>query len=156
MLPNCPLFFPARICSADKIKLISVQRNDSMQYSNSGVVLGWNWDGVANDAKGVNVRVANKNNRGLYAVFEVEYLWSGWVKKDGVNANLVLCDSPNFRYSHWFYLYSSFKFVWWLYFCNVCRFFIVRTLQSDSGAGATFWTHTHSDALLKNKTLIVR
>ena len=31
-------------------------------------------------------------------MFEVEYLWTGWVKKDGVNANLVLCDWPNFRY----------------------------------------------------------
>ena len=66
------------------------------------VVLTWsNWlvcsettqncNGVANDAKAINVRVANKNYniRGLYIVFEVEYLWNDLVKKNGVNANLV-------------------------------------------------------------------
>ena len=31
-------------------------------------------------------------------MFEIEYLWKGWVKKDGVNANLVLCDMPNVKY----------------------------------------------------------
>ena len=31
-------------------------------------------------------------------MFEVEYLWNGCNKKDGVNANLVLCTWPNFRY----------------------------------------------------------
>ena len=25
-------------------------------------------------------------------MFKAEYLWNGWVKKDGFNANLVLCD----------------------------------------------------------------
>ena len=25
-------------------------------------------------------------------------MFKGWVKKDGVNANLVLCDKPNLRY----------------------------------------------------------
>ena len=28
---------------------------------------------------------------------EVEYLWNGKVKKDGVNTNLVLCNWPTFR-----------------------------------------------------------
>ena len=39
----------------------------------------------------INVTVANKiyNIRGLDIVLEVEYLSNGWVKKDGVNANLV-------------------------------------------------------------------
>ena len=32
-----------------------------------------------------------------YIVFEVEYLCNGPVKKDGVNANLVSYDSPNFK-----------------------------------------------------------
>ena len=31
-------------------------------------------------------------------MFEVEYLWNGQVKNDGVNASLVLCDWLNFRY----------------------------------------------------------
>ena len=31
-------------------------------------------------------------------MFEVEYLCDGRAKKDGVNANLVLCDWPNFRH----------------------------------------------------------
>ena len=31
-------------------------------------------------------------------MFEEENLCNGWVKKDGVNANLVFCDWPNFRY----------------------------------------------------------
>ena len=26
------------------------------------------------------------------SLFKVEYLWNSWVKKDVVNANLVLCD----------------------------------------------------------------
>ena len=65
--------------------------------------------GVANDAKPINVRVANKISKicniiGQNVVLKVEYLWNGWVKKDGVNANLVLSDSPNFRYAHWFCL----------------------------------------------------
>ena len=30
-------------------------------------------------------------------MFEVKFLWNGWVKKDEVNANLILCDTPNFR-----------------------------------------------------------
>ena len=48
------------------------------------------------------IRVANKNYniRGPDVVFEVEYLWNGWVKKDGINANLVLCDWPNFKFPH--------------------------------------------------------
>ena len=33
-------------------------------------------------------------------VFEVEYLCNEWVKKDGVNANLVQYDWPNFKYLH--------------------------------------------------------
>ena len=41
-------------------------------------------------------------------MFEVEYLWNGWVKKDGVNANQVLCDWPNFRNPYWCCLQSSF------------------------------------------------
>ena len=24
-------------------------------------------------------------------MFKVEYLWNSWVKKDGINANLILC-----------------------------------------------------------------
>ena len=38
-----------------------------------------------------NVKVANKNSSkgGPYVVFEVEYIWNGWVKKDRVNANLI-------------------------------------------------------------------
>ena len=32
----------------------------------------------------------NYNIRGTYVVFKVNYLLNGWVKKDGVNANLVL------------------------------------------------------------------
>ena len=41
-----------------------------------------------------DVRVANKNIiRDTYAVFEVEYLWNGWVKKDEVNANLILLNT---------------------------------------------------------------
>ena len=44
------------------------------------------------------------NIRGPDVVFEVEYLPNGWVKKDGVNANLDLCDWPNFKYLHWFSL----------------------------------------------------
>ena len=31
-------------------------------------------------------------------MFEVEYLCDEWVKKDGVNGNLVLWDWPNFEY----------------------------------------------------------
>ena len=33
-------------------------------------------------------------------MFELEYLRSGGIKKDGVNADLVLHDSPNFKYPH--------------------------------------------------------
>ena len=29
------------------------------------------------------------NIRGPDVVFEVEYLWNGWIKMNGVNANLV-------------------------------------------------------------------
>ena len=32
-----------------------------MQWSNNGVALNLNYDGVANNAKFINVRVANKN-----------------------------------------------------------------------------------------------
>ena len=31
-------------------------------------------------------------------MFEVGHLCNGWVKKDGVTANLVLSDWPNFKY----------------------------------------------------------
>ena len=31
-------------------------------------------------------------------MLKVEYLWNDWVKKNGVNAILVLCDWPNFRH----------------------------------------------------------
>ena len=49
-----------------------------------------------------NVRVANKNYniRGPHVMFEVEYLWNGWVKKDGVNVNVVFCDWHNFKYQY--------------------------------------------------------
>ena len=40
------------------------------------------------------------NIRAPDVVFEIEYLWNGSVKKDVVNANPVLYDWPNFRYSH--------------------------------------------------------
>ena len=31
-----------------------------------------------------------KNNyRGIYVMFEVEYLWNGWIRKDGANAKLI-------------------------------------------------------------------
>ena len=33
-------------------------------------------------------------------VFEVEQLWNSGGKKDGINANIVLCDWPNFQYPH--------------------------------------------------------
>ena len=33
-------------------------------------------------------------------MFEEEYLWNGWIKKDGVNGNLVFCDWSNFKYHH--------------------------------------------------------
>ena len=33
----------------------------------------------------------------LYVMFEVEYLWNGWVKKDEVNANLIYYDCSNFK-----------------------------------------------------------
>ena len=64
---------------------------------------------VANDAKAMNVRVAKKiikifNIRGPDVMFEVEYPWNGWVKKNGVYANPILFDWPNFRYCHWFCL----------------------------------------------------
>ena len=55
----------------------------------------------------INDRVASKYYKNFKnyrrvtdVVFEVEYLYNGWVKKDGVNANLVLCDWPNFRHPH--------------------------------------------------------
>ena len=31
-------------------------------------------------------------------MFEVEYLRNGWVKKDGINANLVQRNLHNFKY----------------------------------------------------------
>ena len=40
-------------------------------------------------------------------MFEVRYLWNGWVKKDGVNVSLVLHDWPtlitliDFAFSPW-------------------------------------------------------
>ena len=73
-----------------------------MQLPNRSFALGENWNGIANDAKTINIRVANKNYniRGPCVVFEVKYLWKGSVKKNGVNANLVLCDWPSFRYPH--------------------------------------------------------
>ena len=37
--------------------------------------------------------------KGPDVVFIVEYHCNGWVKKNRVNANLVLYDSPNFKYS---------------------------------------------------------
>ena len=43
----------------------------------------------ANETKAVKVANKNYNIRGPDVVFEVEYLWNGWVKKDGVNVNLV-------------------------------------------------------------------
>ena len=57
-------------------------------------------EGVANNAKAINVRVTNKNYKSIdpYNVFKVEYLWNDWVKKDGVNANLVKYGSPKFKY----------------------------------------------------------
>ena len=47
-----------------------------MLKPNSCVALDENWVGVANNAKTINVRAANKNYNitGLYVVFEVEYL----------------------------------------------------------------------------------
>ena len=53
----------------------------------------------------INHMVANKkkkiySNRVTDDVFEVEYLCDEWVKKDGVNANLVQYDWPNFKYPH--------------------------------------------------------
>ena len=50
----------------------------------------------------INVKVVNKsyNIGGPYVMSEVEYLWNGSVKKNGVNANLVLHDCSNFRYHH--------------------------------------------------------
>ena len=33
-----------------------------MQLPNSSVALDWNWDGVANNAKAINVGVANKHD----------------------------------------------------------------------------------------------
>ena len=37
------------------------------------------------------------NVRGPNVVFEVEYLGNGPVKKNGVNANRILCNSFNFE-----------------------------------------------------------
>ena len=58
------------------------------------VALGLNWEGVSKTLMLINDRVAHKNikmyNIGVTdVVFKVEYLCNGWVKKDGVNANLV-------------------------------------------------------------------
>ena len=41
--------------------------------------------------KASNIRIAYKNYniKGLYVVTEVEYHWSGWVKKNIVNTHLV-------------------------------------------------------------------
>ena len=69
-----------------------------MQYPNDNVALHQNWNGVAINAKAINVRVANQNNFiNPNITFEVEYHWNGWVEKDGINANLVLCNQLNFR-----------------------------------------------------------
>ena len=48
--------------------------------------------------KTINVMVANKiyNIKSPDVVFEVKYCWNDWVKKNGVRANLVQYDSPNF------------------------------------------------------------
>ena len=61
---------PTTICSGDKFKLISVQRNGSEPKHDPAEE--WNWDGVVH---GINVKVANKNYNLLekhYVVFEVE------------------------------------------------------------------------------------
>ena len=31
--------------------------------------------------------------KGPDVVFKIEYLWNGWIKKDGVNAKVVLCST---------------------------------------------------------------
>ena len=50
---------------------------------------------------GLPIKVTNIYSvRGPDVVFVVESIWNDWVKKDGINANLVLCDWPNFRYLH--------------------------------------------------------
>ena len=91
-LSNSLLFLPSRICCADKIKLISVQQNNLMQYPNSRIALSWNWDGITNAAKAINARVANLNYnfRDPFVMLEAEYVWNGWVKKDKVS-----------KYSYW-------------------------------------------------------
>ena len=38
--------------------------------------------------------------RGPYVMCEVEYLWKGGVKKDGVDVNLILYNWPNFKNPH--------------------------------------------------------
>ena len=53
----------------------------------------------------INDKIANYimkiyNIRVTDVVFGVEYLQNGWFKKDGVSANLVLCDWRNSRYPH--------------------------------------------------------
>ena len=48
-------------------------------------------------AKGYQVWKPCYNLSGADVVFKVDYLWNGCVKKDEVNANLVLCNWPNFR-----------------------------------------------------------
>ena len=52
----------------------------------------------------INNKIANKNHniRATDVVFEVEYLGNECVKKERVNANVVLYDWPNFRYPLWF------------------------------------------------------
>ena len=42
--------------------------------------------------------IKNYDIRGPDIGFEVKYHWNGWVKKDGVNAYLVLREWLNFRY----------------------------------------------------------
>ena len=73
------------------------------QLNNSGVALGKTSNGVANNAKVINNRVATKiikiyNIKGPDVVSEVEYIWNGSAKKDEVNANLILCDWSNLKY----------------------------------------------------------
>ena len=38
------------------------------------------------------------NVKGADIMFEVKYLWNGWVRKDGVNANLVSYYLINLKY----------------------------------------------------------
>ena len=45
---------------------------------------------------GLPIKIIKFNNiRVTDVVFKPEDLWNGWIKKDGVNANLVVCGWPN-------------------------------------------------------------